>query len=101
MPWTDKLLYATERFCATNFDDGLNLPIESCRTTLDQGNVRSQAHLVDMPSRIQIVKRIEHERKALEPFYIELRIFDVGVVRLELDVRVELGGTLLCDLSKV
>lgn len=53
-----------------------------------------------MPSRIEIVKGIEDECETLEPFYIELRVFDVGMVRLEPDVRVELGGALLCDLGK-
>ena len=54
-----------------------------------------------MPSRIEVVKGIEDERKVLEPLYVELRIFDVCMVRLELDVRIEFGGTLLCDLNQV
>ena len=85
----------------TNLNDWLNLPIEPCRSTLNQGYIRSQAHFVDMPSRIKVVKRVEDERKALEPLYVELRIFDVCMVGLELDVRIEFGGTLLCDLNQV
>lgn len=54
-----------------------------------------------MASRIKVVEGIEDKFKALEPFYIELRIFDVGMVRFELDVRVELCSALLCDLKKV
>ena len=54
-----------------------------------------------MPSRIKVVKGIEDECEALEPRYIELRIFDVGMMRLELDVRIEFGGALFCDLKKV
>ena len=54
-----------------------------------------------MSSRIEVVKRVEDECEALKPLYIELRIFDVGMVSLELDVRVELGGALLCNLKKV
>lgn len=85
----------------TDLDDGLHLPIESCRTTLNQGNVGSQTHLIDMPSRIEVVEGIEDKSEALEPLNVKLRIFDVGMVRLELDVRVELCGALLCDLKKV
>lgn len=101
MPWKDQLLVAGVRFRTTNLDDRLNLAVEPCRTTLDQGNVRSQAHLVDVSSRIKVVKRIEDNCEALEPFYVELRIFDVGMVRFEFDVRVELGGAFFCDLNKV
>lgn len=54
-----------------------------------------------MASCIEIVKGIEDKFEALEPLYIELRIFDIGMVRFELDVRVELGGALFCDLKKV
>lgn len=54
-----------------------------------------------MPSRIEIVEGIEDKSEALEPLYTELRIFDVGMVRLELDMRIEFGGALLCDLKKV
>ena len=84
--------------CETNFDDRLNLTIESCCTTLNQGDVRSQAHLVDMPSRIKIIQGVEDECKRLKPLYIKLRVFDVGVMRLELDMRVEFGSALLRDL---
>ncbi len=102
MPWKDKLLSVTAKsLLATHLDDRLNLAVESRRTTLDQRNTRSQAHLVDMPSRIEIVEGIKDKCEALEPFRIELRIFDVGMVRFELDVRVESGGALLCDLIKV
>ena len=54
-----------------------------------------------MPSRIKVVKSIEDNREPLEPFYIELRIFNVGMVRFELDVRVELRGAFFRDLSEV
>ena len=54
-----------------------------------------------MASRIEVIKGIEDECEALEPFYVELQIFDVGMVRLELDMGVELGGALLCDLNEV
>ena len=54
-----------------------------------------------MPSRIKVIKGIEDNCETLEPFNVELRIFDVGMVRFELDVRVEFGSALLCDLNKV
>ena len=42
-----------------------------------------------MSSCIEIIQRIEHQIKALKPVYVELRIFDVRVVRFELDLRIE------------
>ena len=54
-----------------------------------------------MPSRIKVIKGIEDNREALEPCYVELRIFDVGMVGFQLDVRVEPSGALLCDLDRV
>ena len=54
-----------------------------------------------MPSRIEIIEGIEDKREALEPFDIELSIFDVGMMRFELDVRIELGGALLGDLHRL
>ena len=70
--------------------DDLHLPIEASCPTLDQGHIRGQTHLVDMSSCIEIIQRIEHQIKAFKPFYIETRIFNVRVVRFELDVRIEL-----------
>ncbi len=102
MPWNDKLRSVNAKpLLATHLDDRLNLAVESRRTTLNQGHTCSQAHLVDMPSRIEVIEGIKDKCEALEPFCIELRIFDVGMVRFELDVRVESGGALLCDLIKV
>lgn len=53
-----------------------------------------------MPSSIEVVQRIEDYIEALEPFYIESRIFDVCMVCFELDVRVEFGGGLFRDLAR-
>lgn len=41
---------------------------------------------------VEIVERIEDDGKGFEPIYIELGVFDVGVVGFEFDVRVELLG---------
>lgn len=71
------------------FLDNLNLTIESCRTTFDQRNICSNTHLVDMSPGIQIVQSIEDHCKALEPIDIELRILDVGMMCLQLHIRVE------------
>lgn len=43
-----------------------------------------------MPPRIQIVERIENNLEALKKFDVELGIFYVRVVGLELDARIEL-----------
>lgn len=54
-----------------------------------------------MTPRINVVQGIEDNFEAGKPIDIELRIFDVGMISFELDVRVELGGALLCDLSTI
>src|SRR6185437_13587603 len=64
--------------------DNLDLTVEPSRTTLDQRNICSNAHLVDMSASIQVVQRIEYHREALEPIDVELRILDIRMMRLEL-----------------
>lgn len=51
-----------------------------------------------MTPRIDIVQRIEDEFEAGKPIDIELWIFDIGMMCLQLDVRVEFAGAFLCDL---
>ena len=80
------------------FDDHLNLPIETSSAAFDQRYLCSQAHLVYMTSGIEIVKGVEDDVESTEIFNIELRIFDVGMVRFELDLWVEFGGAFLRDL---
>lgn len=53
-----------------------------------------------MASGIEVVERIEDEVKALEPVDVELGVFDVGVVCLDIDVGVEPSGRLLRDLDE-
>ena len=84
----------------TNPNDDLNLAIEARSTTLNQGHVCCQAHFVDMPSCVKIIQCIEDDIEALKPFYVELRILDVGMVRLELYVRIELCRALFCNLRE-
>lgn len=43
-----------------------------------------------MPPRIQIVERIENNLEALKKLDFELGVFDVRMVGLELDARIEL-----------
>lgn len=54
-----------------------------------------------MTSSIEIVEGVENDVELAEPFYIELRIFDIGVVRFEFDVWVELFGDFLRNLGIV
>ena len=51
-----------------------------------------------MPSRLEIVQRIEHNCEALEPLDIELGIFDVCVMRLDFDIGVEFASGIFCNL---
>ena len=85
--------------CSDLLDD-LYLSIEARRTTLNQGNIGSQAHLVDMPPRVQVVQGVEDNVEALKPVDVELGVFYVGVVSFELDIRVELSGGVLGDLER-
>lgn len=42
-----------------------------------------------MPSSVEVVEGIEDDLEVAEPGYAELGIFDVGVMRDNLDVRIE------------
>ena len=84
----------------TNPDDDLNLAIEARSTTLNQGHVCCQTHFVDMPSCVKIIQRIKDDIEALKPFYIELRVLNVGMVRLKLDVRIEFCRALFGNLGE-
>lgn len=70
------------------FDD-LNLAVETSRSALDKRNICSQAHLVHMPSRIEVVQSIENDLEVAKPGNAKLGVFNVGVVRNNLDVWVE------------
>lgn len=52
-----------------------------------------------MSSRIQIVKSIEDKCETPEPFDIELRVFNIGMVSFDLDIRVEFACSFFCDLG--
>ena len=80
---------AVVAFCPALLDN-LDLAIEAHRTTLDQGHVGCEAHLVDVAAGIEVVEGIEDEREGLKPFDIELGIFDIGMLGGEGDRWVEL-----------
>lgn len=52
-----------------------------------------------MTSRLEIVQRIKHYFKASKPFDVKLYVLNIGVVRDNLDVRVEYCRRLLCYLT--
>jgi hypothetical protein len=81
--------------------DDLDLAVETRGAALDQRDIRCQAHLVHMPPRIQVVERIEDNVEGLEPRDVELRVLDVVVVGLDLDVGVEPARRLFRNLSLV
>jgi hypothetical protein len=51
-----------------------------------------------MPPGFQVVESIEDQSESLEPLHVELGVFDVGVMRLQLHLRVELVRRILCYL---
>ncbi len=54
-----------------------------------------------MSSGFQIIQSVEHHGKILEPVDIELGVFDVGMVSLELHVWIELVCCILGHLYLV
>lgn len=75
--------------CSDTLLDDLNLTIETSGTTFNERNISSQAHLIHMSSRLQIIQRIENHCEPLEPGDIELGVFNVGMVSLEFDIWIE------------
>lgn len=82
----------------TNLLDDLNLPIEPRSPALNQRDISSQTHLVDMSPRIQVIQRIEHHIEGLEPLDVEGWILDIRMMRLQLDVGVEFARCFLRNL---
>ena len=76
----------------------LYLSLKASCPALDQGHIGRQAHLVDVSPRLQIIQRIEHNIKTLKPIDVELGVFDIGMMRFERHVGVELCGRLFGDL---
>ena len=93
--------FISKRKWASYFLDNLYLSVETRRAALDQGYIRRQAHFVDMTSRLQVVKRIEYDRKAFKPANVELWVLDIGMMRFDLDPGVELSGGLFRNLIPV
>ena len=87
--------------CCDAFLDDLHLSIETCGAALDQRYVCSQTHLVDVSSGFQIIQSVEHHGKILEPIDVELGVFDVGMVSLELHVWIEFVCCILGHLSPI
>lgn len=78
--------------------DDRDLPLEAGSAALDERHVSRQTHLVDVAPRLEVVERIEDNVEGFEEVDVELRIFYVGMMRLQLDVWVEFAGRLLRDL---
>jgi hypothetical protein len=79
----------------------LHLPIESGSATFDQRNIRSQTHLVHMSSGLQVIQSVKNHGKAFEPVHIVMGVLDVGMVSLELHIRVEFMRRLLSHLYPI
>jgi hypothetical protein len=94
----DLFRIAVVAFCPA-FLDYLNLTIEAHCTTLDQRDVGCEAHLVNVTAGVKIVQGIEDEVEGLEPFNVELGVFDIGMVGGEGDMGVEFGGGFFGDLG--
>lgn len=52
-----------------------------------------------MSPRIQVVKGIEDKSESPEPFDIELRVFNIGMVSFDFDIWVEFACSFFCDLG--
>jgi hypothetical protein len=91
-------LIAVVAFCPALLDY-LDLTVKAHCTALDQRDVGCEAHLVDMAAGVEIVQGIEDEVEGLEPFNVELGVFDVGVAGGEGDGGVEFGSGFFGDLG--
>lgn len=78
--------------------DGLDLAKEAGRATLNQGDVRSQAHLVDISAGFEVVEGVKDNVESLIPLNIELRVLDVCMICHELHIRIEPLRRLLRNL---
>jgi hypothetical protein len=85
----------------THFDDDLCMTLEARSSTIDHGHVRCNAHLVEVPPRADIVEGVEDDIELLEEVDIEPGVFDVRVIRFDLDIGIEFSRRLFCDLNKV
>ena len=94
----DLFWIAVVAFCPA-FLDYLDLTIEAHCTTLDQRDVGCKAHLVNVTAGVKIVEGIEDEIEGLEPFNVELGVFDIGVMGGEGDVGIEFGSGFFGDLG--
>ena len=88
---------AVVTFCLAFLDD-LDLAVEAHGAALNQGHIGGEAHLVHVAAGVEVVEGIEDESEGLKPFYVELGVFDVGVVGGEGDGGVEFRGCFFCDL---
>ncbi len=84
--------------CHTLLDD-LHLTVESSGTTLYERYVGCKAHLVDMPSCINIIEGVEYQLEGGKPRHTEFGVFNVGMMRNNLDGRIEFLCHLFCDLD--
>lgn len=94
-----RLLWGAIVACRNTLLDDLDIAVESCGTTLNQGHIRRQAHPVHVPSGLEIVERIEDDIEVFEPSGVELRVFDVRMVRDDLDLGVEGLRSIFGNLS--
>lgn len=65
------------------------MAIEAGCATLDQRNIGSQAHFVDVPSRIEVVESVESNLEIAKPRDCKLGVLDVRMVCDDLDLWVE------------
>ena len=92
------LFWCTIIACSHALLDNLNLPVETSGTALNQRDVSGQAHLVDMPSGIQVIQSVEDYCELLEPGNVELGVLDICMVSLQLHFGIELVRRVLCYL---
>lgn len=70
----------------THLAHRLDLTQIALRARLDERHAGRAAQLVDMPSCVQIVERTHHQIKLTDPLDVILRLFDVAMTRVNVDV---------------
>lgn len=79
--------------------DDLDLAVEASSATLNEGNVSSQTHLVDVAPCVQVVEGVKHHCESAKPLNAELSVLDIGMVGHDLDRGIELFRYFLRDLK--
>jgi len=65
------------------------MSLEASGPTIHHGHICCDAHLVDVPSGVYVIERVEDHLELFEEGDIESKILDVCMISFDFDLRVE------------